>query len=161
MGPFGNLGIGISALALTLASASASTFKYKHCLLLNLELVLYTIYSKQFIFRKVATSFTKGIAVIPRRKFFEISKRSTLHNPCQKIPVVKSVFNKIARMDSRPAFCWKEVSTKNFFLWINQNFSVRSNVNSLSKIAGCALGGCTLLKRCYTMNYFKMFFLES
>ena len=36
------------------------------------------------------------------------------------------------------------------------------NVNlNFGKIAGCAPEGRTLLKRCYTMNFSKMFFLDS
>ena len=36
------------------------------------------------------------------------------------------------------------------------------NVNlDFDKIAGCAPEGRTLLKRCYTMNFSKMFFLDS
>ena len=45
--------------------------------------------------------------MITRRKFSEVLKRGTLQRPCQKIPVVESVFNKIASMDSRPAFMLK------------------------------------------------------
>ena len=55
----------------------------------------------QVILSKVATSCTKVIALIPGRKFSEILKRGTLQNPCQKVSVVESVFNKIAGMDSR------------------------------------------------------------
>ena len=64
--------------------------------------------------------------------------------------------------DSNPAFWRKEVSTKIVFLWINQDFSVRFNVNfDFGKIAGCAPEGRTLLKRCYTMDFSKMFFQDS
>ena len=47
------------------------------------------------------------MTVIPLRKFYKILKRGTLQNPCQIIPVVESVFNKIAGMDSTPAFLLK------------------------------------------------------
>ena len=38
------------------------------------------------------------MTVVTRGKFSEILKRGTLKNPFQKIPVVESVFNKIAGM---------------------------------------------------------------
>ena len=63
--------------------------------------------SKQVIFSEVTISCIKGITVIPRRKFSEVLKRGTLQNPCQIIPVVERVFNKIVEMDSRPAFLLK------------------------------------------------------
>ena len=77
----------------------------------------------QVILSKVATSCTKVIALIPGRKFSEILKRGTLQNPCQKVSVVESVFNKIAGMDSRDAFLLKRsfhqgcfpVDTSKFF----------------------------------------------
>ena len=66
-----------------------------------------TMYFKQEIFSKVTTSCIKGITVKPRRKFTEILKIGTWENPCQKTPVMESVFNKITGMDSRPAFFLK------------------------------------------------------
>ena len=51
--------------------------------------------SKMFIFGKVATSCTKGIAIIACRKFSEILKRITLQNSYHKIPVVKFVLIKL------------------------------------------------------------------
>ena len=66
-------------------------------------------------------------------------------NPYQKVPVVESVFYKIASMDSRP-----EDSIKDIFLWTHQNFQ-----HFFSQVL---VAGCALLKRCYTLNFFKMFY---
>ena len=63
--------------------------------------------------------------LIPCRKISEIlNLAGTLQVPCQIVPVVESVFNKIARMNSRPAFSlkksfhkgklWKRCYTTNF-----------------------------------------------
>ena len=66
---------------------------------------------------------------------------------------------KIKGTNSKPAFSWKEVSTKDVFLWINQDFPARFNFNLVfGKVAGSAPDGDTLLKRYYTMNFSKMFF---
>ena len=90
---------------------------------------------------------------MPRRKFSEILKKGTLQNPCRIILVVEFIFNKNAGMDSRPAFLLKKSFYKG---WIFSACSVRSNVNSdFGKSAGCAMQGCTLLKRCDTINFLK------
>ena len=65
--------------------------------------------------------------LIPCRKISEIlSLVGTLQVPCQIVPVVESVFNKIAGMNSRPAFSLKKSFHKGK-LW----------------------------KRCYTINVMK------
>ena len=79
--------------------------------------------------------------MILRRKFSEILKRGTLQNPCQKIPVVQSAFNKITGMDSRPAFfSEKKIPPRMFscgYIRIFNDPLVRSNVNSgFGKTAG-------------------------
>ena len=51
------------------------------------------------------------------------------------------------------------VDTSCGYIRIFSGFSVRSNANSgFSKIPGCALEGCTLLKCCFTLIFGKIFF---
>ena len=81
--------------------------------------------------------------MILHRRFSKILKRGTLQNSYQIIPLMESVFNKIAMMNSRPAFCWKEVSilkrcyTRNFLknvLLVFRPFSENNLWWSLFKI---------------------------
>ena len=113
-------------------------------------MVLYTMYSEQFIFSEVTTSCIKGITVTLRKKFSEILKRVILQNPCQKslcwIPFL--INSQGWTLDLH--FCWKEVSAKDKTscgcIRIFSASSVRSNVTSgFSKIAGCTLQGCKTL----------------
>ena len=103
--------------------------------------------------------------MIPRRKFSEILKRGVFQNPCQIIPLVEFVFNKIAETDSRTCiFAEKKFPPRIFscgYIRIFSAFSVRSNVNfGFGKIAECALEGRTLLKRCYTIDFLKNVLLK-
>ena len=52
---------------------------------------------------------------------FQNIKKGIFQNPCQVIPVVEFVFNKVAGMDSRPAFVLKNVSTMDEFSWLVQS----------------------------------------
>ena len=74
-------------------------------------------------------------------------------NPCGGF-----AFNKIAGMDSRPAFLLKKVPIKDEFSALLQS---GQNVNSdFGKSASCALQGRTLLKQCYTISILKNVFLR-
>ena len=144
--PFGDLSIGIS----TLAIASASAFKYKHCLLHSCKCLVLTDQSQSF--QQSYNLLYKRNNSDTSKKVFQNIKEGTLQNPCQIIPVVEFVFNKIAGNELQTCiFAEKKFPPRMNF---QRFFSVRSN-SSFGKSAGCALQGRTLLKRCYTINFLK------
>ena len=108
----------------------------------------YILYSELAIFNKVTTSSIKGLTVIPCRKYSKIQQEVNCRTHARKPLWWSPFFNKIARMNSRPAF------TKD--IRILSAFSVRSNVNSgYGKIASCTQQDSASSKLCYTINILK------
>ena len=65
-----------------------------------------------------------NISKILRRKFSKIFKRAILKNICEKNSMMKSVFNKAAMIDFRPATLLKKSFQKGSFLVNTYKFSV-------------------------------------
>ena len=89
------------------------------------------------------------MAKLPRKVFCEVLRRTILQNSCWKTSVMESVFSKIAGIDSRQQFNWKEAFTKQIFFQVPQNLHLweRSNMSSaFCKIVGCPLQGSNFIK---------------
>ena len=100
-------------------------------MVLSLCPIAFTIKNWLYVFyAKAATYSIKRMAVIPRKKLFEIFKKHYLQNPYQNISAVESTFNKITGIDFRTFPGRKFPSRFSFvFLWHFSASSVRSNVN--------------------------------
>ena len=109
-------------------------------------------------FSKVATYCIKRMAVLRRTIFSKIFKRGILQNPCQKVSVVESAFEKITGIDFRPAALLKRSFHQvGFPLYTSQfqRFFSQVNVSFIfGKVTCFALQGRNFIK---TLLHHKLF----